>query len=193
MATVVEPLAMWQSILLAESRMDLRYVIPIAVFLGVIALFWFLIDFFTRDQRANAELRLDVMNEKMRGNTAAKKEGKAEFLNRALEKASPALSKHIQPQTVEERSKLKQRLSLGGSSEPLPGHQSHYSPWRFGFGRWIGIARHRFLIQCPSTFVAWGRDRILSARVDPEFHGIKTQEAGHPGTAGLLGPAGRER
>lgn len=99
---------------LSTINLDMAYVAPVAVFMCVMAIVWFVLDLFMKDKRADAEMRLDVLNDKMRGNATVRKEGAAEVFNRALEKASPALSKHLQPQTVEERSKLRQRLSEAG-------------------------------------------------------------------------------
>jgi len=114
MAICVENSFMFLNPILAAARPEFAYVIPIVVFLGVIALFWFMLDFFTKDQAAQAEQRLDILNDKLRGQSSVNKEGKVELLNRALEKASPALSKHIQPQTEAERGRLRQRLSEAG-------------------------------------------------------------------------------
>lgn len=98
------------------AQIDLRLIIPIAVFIGVGAVVWFAIDLLKldKDDRSNAESRLDALRNSIRGGTANSKESKKEILTKALEKASPALSKSIQPQTAEEQSKLTQRLTEAG-------------------------------------------------------------------------------
>lgn len=89
-------------------------IVIICVFVGVMALFWFALDFYEKDQRSRAELRLDILNDKLRKNVKTRKEATSEFVNRLVEKTSPTLAKHLQPKSVEEVSKLRQRLSEAG-------------------------------------------------------------------------------
>ena len=96
------------------AAIQLYQVVPVFVFLGVLAFFWFLADFFTRDAKGVAEKRLDDINERMRMMVNGDTEKPSDFLNQALERATPALSKHLQPQNELERSKLKQRLTEAG-------------------------------------------------------------------------------
>ena len=48
------------------AAISLTQVVPVFVFLGVLAFFWFVVDFFSRDAKGNAEVRLDSLNERMR-------------------------------------------------------------------------------------------------------------------------------
>jgi len=96
------------------AALQLTQVVPVFVFLGVLAFFWFLIDFFSRDSKGNAEVRLDSLNDRMRMMATGDVEKSADYLNQALEKATPALSKHLQPTNEVDRGKLKQRLTEAG-------------------------------------------------------------------------------
>lgn len=104
------------------AALDQRWLIIICVFLGVGSIVWFLLEMFSRDSNQAAESRLDMLNDRKRGEKNEK--GKAagvEKLTRAFEKASPSLAKHLEPKTEEEKSKLVQRLSEAGfRSEAAP-------------------------------------------------------------------------
>ena len=95
-----------------DSRM-LGIVAILCVFFAVGAFAWFAIDFFSRDDRASAESRLDMLNVSMRKGTEAKS-SKVEKFTKALEQASPVLSKHMEAKTEVERGKLKTRLAEAG-------------------------------------------------------------------------------
>jgi tight adherence protein C len=99
--------------MLTLAAIDLRLVIAVSVFLAVGSLVWFAIDMFSRDEKATAEIRLDQLNYKMRQG-GEKKESSKEKLTRALEVASPSLSKHLEPKTEEEKGKLRMRLTEAG-------------------------------------------------------------------------------
>ena len=103
-----------QSLWIISAVNTMNYVLIAAVFSGVLALFWLALDFYEKYQRSNAELRLDVLNEKLRRKTKSRKEAASEFLNRVMERTSPALAVHLQPKTAEEVGKLRQRLSEAG-------------------------------------------------------------------------------
>lgn len=105
---------LFQSPWILSAVTTMNYVLIAAVFFGVLALFWLALDFYEKDQRSNAELRLDVLNEKLRRKTKSRKEVASEFLSRVMERTSPALAVHLQPKTAEEVSKLRQRLSEAG-------------------------------------------------------------------------------
>lgn len=104
------------------AALDQRWLIIICVFLGVGSIVWFLLEMFSRDSNQAAESRLDMLNDRKRGEKNEK--GKAagvEKLTRAFEKASPSLAKHLEPKTEAEKSKLVQRLSEAGfRSEAAP-------------------------------------------------------------------------
>ena len=95
------------------AAIDLRLIVAVTVFLAVVSLIWFALDFFNRSENANAENRLDMMNVSMRkgGDT---KESRKDMLARVFEQASPAVAKHLQPKTVAEAGRLKSRLSEAG-------------------------------------------------------------------------------
>lgn len=102
--------------------LDQRWIILTAVFIGVGALVWFLLDFFSKDQQASAEMRLDLLNDRKRSNASSDEKVKGvNKVTKALEMASPALSKHLEPKTQLEKGKLVQRLSEAGfRSEEAP-------------------------------------------------------------------------
>lgn len=92
------------------------YILPIAIFLGVSALIWFVFELFSKSE-IRAEERLDMLSDPRRRaerDVEAKDGKKKEALARVLEKASPALSKHITPKTEAEIGALKQRLVESG-------------------------------------------------------------------------------
>lgn len=95
------------------AAIDLRLIVAVTVFLAVVSLIWFAMDFLNRSENANAENRLDMMNVSMRKGGDSK-ESKKEMLARVFEQASPAVAKHLQPKTVAEVGKLKSRLSEAG-------------------------------------------------------------------------------
>jgi tight adherence protein C len=96
--------------------LDRNIMILGAVFLGVGTLVWFLMDYFSSDdKRAVAEDRLDRLNDRKRKNAeTAVNSGRFDRFTDALEQASPSLSKYLEPKTTVERNKLAQRLSEAG-------------------------------------------------------------------------------
>ena len=104
------------------AALEQRWLIIFCVFLGVCATVWFFLDMFSKDTNQAAESRLDMLNDRKRGEKNEK--GKAagvDKLTRALEKASPSLAKHLEPKTEAEKSRLVQRLSEAGfRSEAAP-------------------------------------------------------------------------
>ena len=95
------------------AAIDLRLIVAVTVFLAVVSLIWFAMDFVNRSESENAENRLDMMNGSMRKGGDSK-ESKKDMLARVFEQASPAVAKHLQPKTVAEVGKLKSRLSEAG-------------------------------------------------------------------------------
>ncbi|MEQ1827805.1 MAG: type II secretion system F family protein, partial [Pirellula sp.] len=96
-----------------SSSSLLGLIVIVCVFLAVGSFAWFAIDFFSKDQQANAESRLDLLNVSLKrgGDT---KQTKMEKLTKAIETASPTISKHMEAKTEEERNKLKIRLVEAG-------------------------------------------------------------------------------
>lgn len=95
------------------AAIDLRLIVAVTVFLAVVSLVWFAMDFFNRSENANAENRLDMMNVSIRKGGDSK-ESKKDMLARVFEQASPAVAKHLQSKSVAEVGKLKSRLSEAG-------------------------------------------------------------------------------
>ena len=95
------------------AAIDLKLIVAVTVFLAVVSLVWFAMDFFNRSENANAENRLDMMNVSMRKGGDSK-ESKKDMLARVFEQASPAVAKHLQSKSVAEVGKLKSRLSEAG-------------------------------------------------------------------------------
>jgi tight adherence protein C len=120
-ASLVFLVEQFPPILLAASLA--MYAVIGAVFVGVMAIAWFAVEMTQKDERSNAEMRLDVLSDRLRGKSKSRKEATSEFLNHILETASPALSKHLRPKSNEEVSKLRQRLSEAGlRSENVPNY-----------------------------------------------------------------------
>ncbi len=99
--------------MLILAAFDSRLIVVITVFLAAVTFFWFAIDFLGKDDKSNAESRLDMLSVSIRKGTD-NKESKKEMLAKAFEKAAPAVAKHLQPKTEEEVGKLKVRLSEAG-------------------------------------------------------------------------------
>ena len=100
--------------MLILAAIDLKLIIAVTVFLAVVSIVWFAMDFLNRDEKATAENRLDMMNVSMRKGGDAKETTKVDMLTKVFEQASPAVSKHLQSKNVEEVGKLKSRLSEAG-------------------------------------------------------------------------------
>ena len=101
--------------LIIIAFLDRNLMIIAAVFLGVGALAWLLMDVFSADKRAVAEDRLDRLNDfKRKTLESSETGGQLDKFANALEQASPSLSKYLEPKTTVERNKLTQRLSEAG-------------------------------------------------------------------------------
>lgn len=85
-----------------------------SVFIGVMALAWFAMELYQKDERSNAEMRLELLSDKLRQRVKSRKEVASEFLTHFLETTSPALSKPLRPKTEAEVGKLRQRLTEAG-------------------------------------------------------------------------------
>ncbi len=95
--------------LLAE--LDFISILPFAAFAAVAAIIWVVADM-TFNRKSRTEERL----ERMRGGrmTDEAKGNAKDGLTRMLEKASPALSKPLQPKTEAEQSRIRERLNHAG-------------------------------------------------------------------------------
>ncbi len=110
------------TVLFATSMMEM--LIPLAVFIAVAALAWWLVDVFSAHS-PRAEERLDELRNpviRRRGeDVVGSKKGQGR-MTKVLAKAAPALSKPLRPKTGEEEGKLKARLVQAGFR-----HESHPS------------------------------------------------------------------
>ena len=100
-------------ILAAISTSALSVLMVVSIFLAAGSLAWFAMDFFGKDAQGAAEDRLDMLNISMRKEASVKRTN-VEKLTKALEQASPAISKHMVAKTEAERNKLKMRLTEAG-------------------------------------------------------------------------------
>lgn len=95
--------------------MDLTYIVPIAVFVGITVGVWAIIGMFgEKDNRASE--RLDELKDPTRRAQNASKKNSG--VGGALKKAAPALSKVLQPKTELEENALKVRLANAGYNSP---------------------------------------------------------------------------
>lgn len=109
-------------LLFAVSPMEM--LVPIAVFVAVAALAWWLVDFFSASS-PRAEERLDELKNptiRRRGDEILNPKKNKSQMTKVLAKAAPALSRPLQPKSGEEMGKLKARLVQAGFR-----HESHPS------------------------------------------------------------------
>ncbi len=102
--------------MLANSIINYESILPFAIFGLFAAAAWWMLEAFAGG-RGRAEERLEDMRNPTRrkrliDESSSIKESSA--VTKLLEKASPALSKPLQPQDEESQGKLKQRLTCGG-------------------------------------------------------------------------------
>ena len=110
------------TMLFAASMMEM--LVPLAVFVAVAALAWWLVDLFSAHS-PRAEERLDELKNpiiRRRSNELVSAKKNQNQMSRVLAKAAPALAKPLQPKTGAEESKLKARLVQAGFR-----HESHPS------------------------------------------------------------------
>jgi tight adherence protein C len=99
--------------MLAELEFSPALIASAAVFIAIVTLTWLMLSALFGDKKERAEQRLDLMNDAHKG----KREGgdkKGDAFAKALEMASPALAKPLQPKTEAEMSKLRQTLVEAG-------------------------------------------------------------------------------
>lgn len=111
------------TIVFAAETMEM--LVPVAVFVAVAALAWWLVDFFSA-AAPRAEERLDELKNpiiRRRGDELVnpRKSNKSQ-MTQVLAKAAPALAKPLEPKTGEEMGKLKARLVEAGFR-----HEAHPS------------------------------------------------------------------
>ena len=90
--------------------------VPVAVFVAVAALAWWLVDFFSASS-PRAEERLDELKNpiiRRRGDELINPKKNKHQMTKMLAKAAPAFAKPLQPKTGEEESKIKARLVQAG-------------------------------------------------------------------------------
>ncbi len=95
--------------------MSFYALIPVAAFVGAMAVAWIALDWMGGGKRNRAEERLDDWREPSgRRNKEELTKNPGEAMSRVLEKATPALAKALQPKTELEVGKLKLRLLQAG-------------------------------------------------------------------------------
>jgi tight adherence protein C len=100
----------------------LNYIVPFALFGAFAALAWWGLDYFLSGKQRALE-RLDELKDPHKRNRDFTKSAlkKSDTFTRLLEKASPALSKPLQPKSALETSQLKSKLAIAGfRSESAP-------------------------------------------------------------------------
>lgn len=96
------------------AAIDTIYLVALGAFGAIAAAVWVVLDFIS-GQKTRADERLEqIGKDPVRPGRGINPEAKHNPLTEALEKASPALAKSLQPKTEKEQSKLTQRLSYGG-------------------------------------------------------------------------------
>jgi len=95
-----------------------EYLIPVAVFGAIAAGTWFVLEIFS-GHKPRAEERLDELRDPRKRRKMGEATSARETMASVLEKASPTLSKPLQPKNAQEIGKLRQKLSAAGfRSEP---------------------------------------------------------------------------
>lgn len=95
-------------------------VAAVAIFLTFVTLTWLLLNFFFNNNNERTEQRLDMLKDARKGKKPGG-EKKGEAFAKALEMATPALAKPLQPKTEAEMGKLRQTLiEAGFRSETAP-------------------------------------------------------------------------
>lgn len=95
------------------AELNYMLLVSAAVFVGIAAIAWFLMDFFAGNSTRAEERLVELKDPNKRKQEMLKEEKKSEAMARVLEKASP-LAKPLQPKNEKEAGKLKQRLSFAG-------------------------------------------------------------------------------
>ena len=101
---------------------DVARLYPLAIFGAIAIAVWWLMDMFA-GRNYRAEERLDELRDPNRARANAADSGSTtDTMTKMLAKASPALSKPLQPKTEEETNKIKARLAHAGfRHEKAPG------------------------------------------------------------------------
>lgn len=135
--------------MLASSIIDFETILPFAIF-GLFAVgAWLLLELFAKG-RPKAEQRLDELKNpskrrRLGGESASIRESGA--VTKLLEKASPALSRPLQPQDEESQGKLKQRLNCAG-------FRTEAAPTIFLGLKFAGLVAGLFLVGGPMLLVS---------------------------------------
>lgn len=87
---------------------------PFAVFGMCAAVAWWVMNLVAADKSRAVERLDELKNPRSRGGLAPESQGAGERMTRALEKASPAFAKPLQPKTEMELGKLRSRLTAAG-------------------------------------------------------------------------------
>ena len=135
--------------MLANSLIDFSTILPFAIFGLFAAAAWWMLETMAAG-RPKAEQRLDEIRNpgkrrRLSGESATMKETSA--VTRLLEKASPALSKPLQPQNEAAQGKLKQRLTCGG-------FRTEAAPTIFLGFKFVGLVTGLLLFGGPMLLIA---------------------------------------
>jgi tight adherence protein C len=104
----------------AELEFSPALIASAAIFIAIVSLTWLLLSYLFSDKNERAEQRLDLMNDAHKGKRVGG-DKKGDAFAKALEMASPALAKPLQPKTEAEMGKLRQTLiEAGFRSESAP-------------------------------------------------------------------------
>ena len=97
------------------ASISLITILPIAVFIAVFAVAWFVMDM-TGGKKNDVEDRLDMLSDPnaKRDRGGKKEQSAGQAMSQAFEAAAPALAKPLTPQTEKEAGVLKQRLVEAG-------------------------------------------------------------------------------
>ncbi len=97
--------------------MDLKQILPWAIFGGVMCFVWFLINLMSSRQSRASE-RLDELRDPTLRDKDRDQDEKGTAVGAMLAKAAPKLSKALQPKTDLEKSELKVRMANAGYNSP---------------------------------------------------------------------------
>jgi len=92
---------------------SLEVLVPVAIFVGVVAVVFFVYDMFFASRNTSAEERLDALKNPHRS-SADEKGTATDAVASLLEKATPQLAKALKPKSEKESDGIKEKLSYAG-------------------------------------------------------------------------------
>lgn len=100
--------------LLAVHIIDVKFLLPLAVFGVLFTSVWLLLEWITGSKPRVDERLAEMRDPALRQRREANARGKSNTVSRVIEMATPALAKPLQPKTEKEAGRLKQRLIHAG-------------------------------------------------------------------------------